>query len=133
MPNPVSFVATPVNITVATDVIVVAKPTSSTAAYNRLLRIISAQNNDGTDVAVLALFIGPSATGIKIWEGPLGLSAAGVAGLDFTARGGDRSKEYGLAIVDTDNLQEDLVATVTTIGAEDVYLNVLTQTGGGGI
>lgn len=125
-------VATPVNITVATDVTVVAKPTN-TKSFTRLVRIISAQNADPTDQAVLALYIGPSASGIKIGEWPLAVGAGGVVPGDYTTRDGGREKEFGLAIVTAAKLQEDLVAKVTTSGAENVYLNVLTQTGGGGL
>lgn len=126
-------VATPIHITAGTDQTVVAKPTSSTAAFNRLIRIISAQNADQTTQCTLALYIGPSATGIKIWEGPLAIKGGGVSNLEFRTKDGSREKEYGLAIVTTANVQEDLIAKVTSGGTIDVYVNVLTQTGGGGI
>jgi hypothetical protein len=125
-------VATPVNIVAGADVTVVAKPTSSTDAFNRLVKILSAQNNTAVP-CTLALYIGPSATGIKIWEGPLAVSGGGVANIDFATKDGSREKEYGLAIVTAALVQEDLKAKVTSGGAISVYLNVMTQTGGGGL
>ena len=125
-------VATPLRITAGTDATVVAKPTSSTDAFNRLVRIISAQNADTVSIVTLALYIGPSATGIKIWEGPLAVSGGGVSNLEFRAKDGSREKEYGLALIDAAGAQEDLIAKVTSGGAYNVYVNVLTQTGSGG-
>lgn len=125
-------VATPTNIVAGADVTLVAKPTISTAAFNRLVKLLSAQSNNAVP-CTLALYIGPSATGIKIWEGPLAISGGGVANIDFSTKDGSREKEYGLAIVDAAKAQEDLVGKVTSGGAIDVYVNVMTQTGSGGI
>jgi hypothetical protein len=122
--------ALPSNIVAGADVTLAAKPTSSTDVFNRLIKLLSAQNNTAVP-CTLAIYIGPSATGIKIWEGPLAVSGGGVADVDFSTKDGSREKEYGLAIVDASEVQADLVGKVTSGGAIDVYVNVLIQTGGG--
>lgn len=124
-------VATPKRIQVGTDVTVVAKPTN-TASFNRLVRVISAQNADPDTDCTIALYIGPSATGIMIGEWPLAKGSGGVVPGDYSTKGENREKEFGLAIVDATNVQQDLVAKVTSAGTINVYINVLTQTGGGG-
>lgn len=112
------------------DFTIAPKPTSSTDVFNRLVKVVSAQNALAVP-CTLAIYIGPSATGIKIWEGPLAVNGGGVADLDFSTKDGSREKEYGLAIVDASEVQDDLKGKVTSGGAVEVYVNVLIQTGGG--
>jgi hypothetical protein len=119
-------------IVAGADFTIAAKPASSTDAFNRLVKLLSAQNNTAVP-CTLAIYIGPSATGIKIWEGPLAVNGGGVADIDFSTKDGSREKEYGLSIVTAAGVQEDLKGKVTSGGAVEVYVNVLIQTGGGGL
>jgi hypothetical protein len=111
-------------IVAGADFTIAAKPTSSTDAFNRLVKLLSAQNNTAVP-CTLAIYIGPSATGIN--------NGGGVADIDFSTKDGSREKEYGLSIVTAAGVQEDLKGKVTSGGAVEVYVNVLIQTGGGGL